>query len=1126
MSAFSLDIPLIEEALQWTAESLQVVNWGGFEGHRSIPFSARSTLVSGASGTGKSTLLDAYLAVMMPSDVPFNGASNDATVGRARGAEQRNLLTYLRGKIDSTRDPATGQLRDKNLRGADGPTWGAVGVTFVNGDGNRYTALRTYIVPRRATRNTEIAMTLATVDGAFDLRRLEAFVPRRFEKGELEARVPGLSVRETYAQFAYALHSRLGIGASGDGNRAMRLLARIQAGQNMPSVDGLYKSMVLERPSTYEAADRAIAHFGALDEAYEAMVTESQKAKVLERIPQLHADLTGARESARSIDVLGVTDDGDTPFALWAAQTKESLLGEAVEKNRLERATAQATHHAAKARQLAADVRLAELGEQIRDNGGDARGRLARQVEDLQERHDAAAAARSVFEVKTAVLEADLASRAHFDIARAAASSFLESLSGRQTELQNERDALLRSMLPLENRNRNLRKEKESLGARNGSVSTRLHNARVELARAAGLDPSELPFVAELLDLKPGEESWRTAVEVTLHGLARILLVDERKLDAFSRAIDRVRIPFRINFEGVALRAYAHAETDERMISGKLLFKDSPYSAWVQERSQAAGIDALCVEGAAELGGGGRRVTAAGQTRDGSRGAHGELGGAPIIGFTSEHRLAAIDAELLDVARDIEALGLRRDAVSRELAGLVARRSAHEYLLAVEWASIDTAIVREELDRIRAAHDALLASSDVLRELEEQKSALLLDADASARERYLSDERVALLDAEHGRLVDQQDAVTDAVDRLTAAVELGEEQSAQLDALFASVGDSGDLPSFDANVQRLRHRLNAETAGALETANRATAGLVSAFEAFQFTWPDPNLGTGVESYEDYRAILDRILETGLHERRIEWTRRLSRWSGEDLVPLSGAFDNAVEEIEDRLMPVNAILATLPFGAQNDSLKIVLRRQTREDVLAFRRELKKLSSGATETLTDDQLEKRFASLRRFMETIRDTSRTDSGAKTGPSRRDYFLDVRRHVEITAVRYRSDGTDVSVYSSLGDKSGGETQELIAFIVGAALRYQLGDETRDRPRFAPVFLDEAFIKADSEFAGRAVSAWLKLGFQLIVGAPLDKVTALEPYMDTLLSMTKDTATGHSHVYEITKPEVAELAG
>jgi uncharacterized protein YPO0396 len=85
------------------------------------------------------------------------------------------------------------------------------------------------------------------------------------------------------------------------------------------------------------------------------------------------------------------------------------------------------------------------------------------------------------------------------------------------------------------------------------------------------------------------------------------------------------------------------------------------------------------------------------------------------------------------------------------------------------------------------------------------------------------------------------------------------------------------------------------------------------------------------------------------------------------------------------------------------------------------------------------------------------------------------------------------------------------MAFVVGAALRYQLGDADR-RPRYAPVFLDEGFIKSDSEFAGRSVQAWKKLGFQLIVSAPLDKVTALEPSMSLILAITK-SAQGYSHV-------------
>lgn len=106
-----------EGTTQWRAETMQVVNWGGFHGHTRVGLAFGSTLLSGASATGKSTLLDAYLALMMPADTPFNNASNDATTGRARGADQRNLLTYLRGKRNTNRESGRDELTDQVLRG-------------------------------------------------------------------------------------------------------------------------------------------------------------------------------------------------------------------------------------------------------------------------------------------------------------------------------------------------------------------------------------------------------------------------------------------------------------------------------------------------------------------------------------------------------------------------------------------------------------------------------------------------------------------------------------------------------------------------------------------------------------------------------------------------------------------------------------------------------------------------------------------------------------------------------------------------------------------------------------------------------------------------------------------------
>ncbi|WIB61906.1 SbcC/MukB-like Walker B domain-containing protein [Curtobacterium sp. MCLR17_007] len=1114
---------LFDTVAQWRAQSMQVVNWGGFHGHRQIELSGAATLISGASGTGKSTLMDAYLAVMMPSDVPFNGASNDATTGRARSADQRNLLTYLRGKIDTRRDPESGSLRDVNLRGDDTATWGAVAVTFLNDDERRFTVLRAYIVPKRARGVGDIQMTMATVDDDFDLRRLEAFVPSRFSHLELTGRVPGLVIRDTYQELAYTLQTRLGIGDSGGGNRAMRLLARIQAGQHMPTVDSLYKSLVLETPGTYEAADRALAHFSALDEAYEAMDTEERKVRILAPITELHLEIERSRAAAAALDGIA-TGSEVSPFAHWTATRKRALLDDEVDRNRRSRTAARAEVEAASARHAAVEIELREAEARLRDSGGNALAQLEDRIERRTRERAAVERTRTAFDDRTAAL-GTFTTESAFVAGQRASHEFLGTHAAARAALDDRRDALTREEYPLLDRERSLRQERQSLEHRQGAMPLPMHEARVAMAQAAGMDPASVPFVAELLDVLPGEERWRTAIESVLAPVARTLLVDQDQLDTFSAAIDALRIPVRVQFEGVPSGPHLDVDGDRAMVSGKLAVKDSPFSTWVRSRIESDRIDARCVSSASELGGGGRRVTESGQLRDGRRGAHGDRRQANVIGFTNESRVVAVEQELAAIAEDLATLEARRTDVAQDITALDELRAAHQHLVDTTWDAIDLTGADESLARLSTERDALLAADDGLRALRTSVARLRTALDDAADRRAAARLSVQRLEERHAVLVDGQDAAAEILARFDdSPALLPDEQQAQLLAeTFDEVGAPDGVDGFDDATRRLRRRLEERLSQALDGAASASNALTMTFQRYQDAWPDPNLGTGVASYPDYRAILDDIVATGLHARRSEWRRRLSQWSGEDLVPLAGAFDRAVVEIEERLEPVNEILRDLPFGANRDRLKIVIRRVTREDVTQFRRELRALSASVDTELTDDVLETRFRRLRRFMAVIRHDGSMHRGART--SQRDAVLDVRRHMEITAVRYDTTGTDLGVYSSLGDKSGGETQELVAFIVGAALRYQLGDETRPRPRFAPVFLDEAFIKADSEFAGRAVTAWLRLGFQLVVSAPLDKVTALEPSMERLLSMRKHPDTGHSSITEIRRAEPAAAA-
>ena len=1104
-----------EGTTQWRAETLQMVNWGGFHGHTVVELAAGSTLLSGASGTGKSTMLDAYIALMMPSDTPFNGASNDATVGRARSSEQRNLLTYLRGKTDTSRVQGSEELRDHVLRGADGgPIWGALAVTFINDHKRRYTVARIYYVKAGASTNSDVTTTFAALDGFLDLSRLEAVAASRFDKRTLRATFPGIQLPSAFWEFEETLHTRLGIGSNGDGRKALRLLARVQAGMHVRTVDGLYKSMVLEEPVTYEKADKALTHFANLEASYEKMLDEAEKARILRRLPELQDELLRAEADALLIDQLGFHQDGDTPFLLWRLNTERALLDAAVLANRHQHARESERLRGASEEEARLGERLDAIAEGKRANGGDAITRIDQQIRDLSHDRGQAYQANLKFQSRTEPLGIPVPETGDaFTTARSAAEAFLREFPDRAQALETALEANAGEQYPVASARADLVKERDSLAGRNGMVPRHLHQARAAMAQAAGLDPTDdLPFVAELMDVLPDEEHWRKAIETTLGGLARVVLVDRQNLERLSASIDAITIRPRINFRAVALHPHTDFRGHPDYVSGKLAFKDSPFSRWVQNRVADQNTDHLCVAGAAGLKNGTEpRVTPSGQTRNGDKGAHGESRDGSIIGFSNERRLAELTTSIDELGEELEGIKEQGRQLREQLRLLRELKQAHQYVADTTWTDIDYAGIDQAISDLAAEKERILATSGILAGLEAEEQQLRPRHRTALSEAVLAGEEIKKLDQQHEILVGRQAVAADAADRIEQAqtVTLTEEQNRYLTTLFAREWDADDLHGFAGNVQHLQRRLAQESANSRKAITDTQKTLTGIFEAFQSKWHDPNLGTTIASLGEYRSLLDRIQSTGLHERKEEWRRNLAEWSSEDLVQLNGAFDTAIEDIEERLEPVNAILRGLPFGGKGH-LQINLRQLGNDDVAKFRRTLRTLASGLAAERTDEEVEDRFNRLRKFMTLIRIP---EGHTKSSTSQRDKYLDVRQHVVITAACVDGLGREVATYAALGGKSGGETQELVAFIVGAALRYQLGDESRTRPRFAPVFLDEGFVKSDSEFAGRAVRAWQRLGFQLIIGAPLDKVTALEPHMDVILGVSK-SASGYAFIH------------
>lgn len=654
----------------------------------------------------------------------------------------------------------------------------------------------------------------------------------------------------------------------------------------------------------------------------------------------------------------------------------------------------------------------------------------------------------------------------------------------------------------VQERNR-LMADRDDLATRGGKISGDDHRLRCEVAALIGLEPSNLPFVAELFDVSPEHEEWRTAADAVLRGFATQLVIDSSTYSSVRDTLNPHRFARRFRFIGAEADVQVRYDPNVGTLAETLEVNPlSPWAGWLRQQLLRE-ANHLRVEDVRDLVGDKvARVTLSGQTRRGQRGAHGGQS-RPLIGFSSQQVIDQLQARINEIDARLGRIAVEEREANAERRARQDRRDALLSIRGVTWDSVDVDLAR-----------GLLEAAE-----EEIEQAKVANPDLAELEQASQDAHDAWEDANtasHAATVNHQAAVA-AVDRLTDVVHTyrpildqasGEILPAQLEILAeccASVG-ALDIDQIDASSQRIRGCLIERREGAERDATQRARQLEATFVTYANRWPDPNRGTGIASAGEYLAILDALENAGLAKVQEAFLNAVNRWSGDDVNAVRSAMETAVDEIAARINAINLILFGIPFGHPNapngtaqDHLLIRTRRLEADTVSKFRKRLAELSAPV---VSGDaaQAASRFGAYRRLNSELQ-----------GPDRA-LLLDVRRHIHITAERVTPDGTVVAQYDTLGGKSGGETQELIAFIVGSALRYRLGGEPTHGPGFAPVLLDEAFIKADALFAGRAVTAWKRLGFQLVVAAPVDKYQALEPHVPRTLFIDK-TNSGRSLV-------------
>jgi uncharacterized protein YPO0396 len=216
----------------------------------------------------------------------------------------------------------------------------------------------------------------------------------------------------------------------------------------------------------------------------------------------------------------------------------------------------------------------------------------------------------------------------------------------------------------------------------------------------------------------------------------------------------------------------------------------------------------------------------------------------------------------------------------------------------------------------------------------------------------------------------------------------------------------------------------------------------------------------------------------------------------DIASFQGRLRMQEQQIRERIDVINASLAGIDYNPGR-YIRLNAGPTLHKEIREFQHDLRACTGEAFSNDTGDAYtEEKFLQVKALLDRFKGRpERTRLDAEWTAR----VTDVRRWFVFSASELnRGDETEYEVHSDSGGKSGGQKEKLAYTILAASLAYQFRiDPTAAEPKtFHFVTIDEAFGRGDDPSAHFALGLFQRLGLQLLVVTPLQKLHVIEPHV------------------------------
>ncbi|MFN8286262.1 MAG: SbcC/MukB-like Walker B domain-containing protein [Chitinophagales bacterium] len=1075
---------------------MQVYNWGTFDERiYTLNAETQSSLLTGANGSGKTTIVDALLTLLVPSTQRFYNQSSGAEKKKERTEE-----SYVEGHYGRTQDEDSYSSKISKLRPDRSNLYSIILANFVSSDTANITAFQV-----RYFKNNSLQREYVVANRAL---KIESDI--QFDsKGEWRKKLKAggkVSFFDSFSQYSQKLIEDFGMKS----DKALNLFNQTVGIKVLGNLDEFIRTNMLEESDIENEFKSLLENYQNLLTAHRSIEKSKCQLELLEPIYNNYFQYETLYQEIKNAE--NKIDTIRTWFKIKQREFNEQQI-----------------------RSIESDIELLN-GKKAKEEG--EKGKIEAEILSLKlaREKDPTAAQLKDIDAAMKMLEQDMDQRKKrvgeynklamlcglpkdpSEKAFIANHKSIEKARNKSFDTKKELDTQLldakQEQRQKQDRFDEIKGDIEYLQKRKDKITGISSQIRQRIVDYVKASEDELPFVGELIEVKKEEQNWEMAIEKLLHSFGKCLVVPEkyyREVNKFvsNNDLGGKLVYYRVDPKQDYLKSMTQAE--ENSVVTKLNFNPkSDYSDWVEDFITRS-FDYVCCDKLEEFARFEKAMMPSGLIKNKKRHEKDDSkfkSGAAnyVLGWNNRDKVVALQREGNLLNTDLQQLEARvsdlnsKTDLENDVLDSLRRLSEFNDFSQIDWKECSQRIAEKETEK-----KELLKKNSTLDDIEKklkQKEELKKQIE-STLEDLIGDLR--LQGKERDDLAEKVRQLSNTIQELSKLVDLNRE-FAKYPELIAELQQSkDDVYALEKNtLQRLKEELERieQTHGkAFVIINEAMDNYLRPSREIQEKFPEwmdetHNLKAKPEYLKEFVDLYKSIKD----EKVAEFEKRFKNELNNSVIKDLSSFQNKLYEqestIKDSIDNINRSLKRIRFNVNPDTyIQLQFNATRTPEVLDFRKRLKEWVPNTQKLALNDMsyLEEHFSKvIRPFVEELQ---KNDTWRKR-------VTDVRNWMEFKATEHYAEDNQISnVYESSGSLSGGQAAQLTYTILGSAIAHQFGiNQSGSTARsFRFIAVDEAFSKLDPEKSKYLMELCKQLHLQLMVVTPLDKIHVVEDYVSVI---------------------------